>query len=194
VRHTTRNPGARGRWALVTPLLLLALTACGSEADGPGVPSVNNGAKAKSDANVEDEITRYLEAKKKYVRCMEAQGFKSSDPDSEGRHTFEGDPAALKADPEFAAAQKECQRHSLPVPAELERRNQPKLSAEEIKKRKRYATCMQEQGAPDFPDVDSEGRSSEEVWNQTGSGAKRASRICGPILGTPSLPPGGAKG
>ncbi|MFD5555365.1 hypothetical protein ACFWIA_16185 [Streptomyces sp. NPDC127068] len=178
----------------MTPLLLLALTACGAQDDGPGVPSVNNGAKAKSDANVEDEITRYLEAQKKYVRCMEKEGFKSSDPDSKGRYEFEGDLGALKADPEFAKAQDTCKQYSLPVPAELERRNEPKPSAKEVEKRKRYSTCMQEQGAPDFPDVDSEGHSSEEMWNQNSSGAKRASRICEPILGNPSLPPGGARG
>ncbi|MFJ4768762.1 hypothetical protein ACIP88_06570 [Streptomyces uncialis] len=191
IRTARRRPG-RGepgwtRWAVAVPVLLVTLAACGAEPERDGVPSAGGGGK-KAAAEVENEIDQYIESVGVWAKCMRKEGFPFTDPDSKGRSEFEGDARKAKADPEFTVAHKTCEKHRKPLPEELERRNAPKPTAEEIKKRREYSKCMQEQGAPDHPDVDSEGHYVNEEWDQNTSGARRAMRICTPILGDPTMP------
>ncbi|MCX4663572.1 hypothetical protein [Streptomyces uncialis] len=196
IRTARRRPG-RGepgwtRWAVAVPVLLVTLAACGAEPERSEVPSAGGGKKAS--AEVENEIDQYIESVGVWAKCMRKEGFPYTDPDSKGRTEFEGDGRKAKTDPKFTAAHKACEKHSKPVPEELERRNAPKLSAKEIKKRQEYSRCMQEQGSPDFPEIDAEGTEVSQEWDQNTSGAKRASRICEPILGNPTIPPSERKG
>ncbi|MFJ7417728.1 hypothetical protein ACIQXD_03815 [Streptomyces uncialis] len=197
IRTARRRAGRGGpgwtRWAAAVPVLLVTLAACGAEPERSEVPSAGGGGKRAS-AEVENEIDQYIESVGVWAKCMRKEGFPYTDPDSKGRTEFEGDGRKAKTDPEFTAAHKACEKHSKPVPEELERRNAPKLSAKEIKKRQEYSRCMQEQGSPDFPEIDAEGTEVSQEWDQNTSGAKRASRICEPILGNPTMPPSERKG
>lgn len=197
IRTARRRPG-RGepgwtRWAVAVPVLLVTLTACGAEPERDGVPSAGGGKTAPV-AGVENEIDLYLKAQESWAKCMRGEGFPFKDPDSKGHVEFEGDARKTKADPKYLAANKACEKHNRPVPEELERRNAPKVTDKEIKMRREYSKCMQEQGAPDHPDIDSEGHYVGEEWDQNTSGARRALRICTPILGHPFVAPNGGQG
>ncbi|MEV0491138.1 hypothetical protein [Streptomyces atratus] len=72
------------------------------------------------------------------------------------------------------------------VPA---RETQPELAKEEIRKNQQYAECMQEHGAPDFPDTGADGHFRDVTWDSTSAGAKRATRACASIIGIPDNAP-----
>lgn len=155
--------------------------------------------KSGSSRAGDGEIARYVEGQRRFVKCLREEGLDVPDPDAKGHIDF-GDARELKADPKFTRAQVKCEKFSLPVPEELERQERPKLSAKEIATRKRYAKCMQENGVPEAPDVGDDGYSDEDfqndgkmAWDPTSARAKRAIRICAPIIGDP-VNPGKAKG
>jgi hypothetical protein len=141
-----------------------------------------------------DVLTQYVEAVRAYVACLRAEGIKVSDPDPKGALTFEGDPRTLKTDPKFLNGQKKCAGLHPAIPEELI--DKPAMTAAEIDAARRYAKCMRENGAPDFPDPGPDGyfpSRGDPGWNQDAPSAIKAGRICGPIVGEP-VSPGPGKG
>lgn len=158
----------------------LALSGCGG-GTAPKVASAGGTPSAAADA---DERAAYVDGMREWVRCLRRHGVQASDPDSKGSVEFPGDKAALKKDPAFQAAQQACKDKLPPMPADLE--EHPSLSPRQVDQRKRYARCMQQNGAPDFPDPQADGSYPETSWDQDSAGAKRAGRACAPIIGHPT--------
>jgi hypothetical protein len=165
----------------VLAVTLAALAGCGGKED----PKVASAGGTPTIAPTSDVVGEYVEAMRAYVTCVRAEGVKVSDPDAKGKITFEGDNRTLKADPKFRAAQQKCAGLHPPLPAELEER--PVMTAEEIENARKYAKCMRESGAPDFPDPGPDGYYPERsdgqpTWNQDTEAAIRATLVCSPIV------------
>ncbi|GAA1884390.1 hypothetical protein [Actinomadura bangladeshensis] len=179
--------------AAVACVAAVALGGCGGGGEAK-IPTAAGGAAAPSAAAGKgggDEVAVFVQSRRDYVTCLRKNGVDVPDPDAKGNIDFGGD-RTIKKDPKFLAAAQKCSGLLKPVPESIEKGNQPKLTAEQIRVKQRYAKCMQENGAADFPDPDSDGYVQGE-WDQSSAGAKRAIRICGPIVGVPASP-GPAKG
>jgi hypothetical protein len=175
---------------VVASVVALAVTGCGGGGNGADeVASAGNGTTgANATKHSSSELAEYVEGQRKWVKCLRDAGFDIPDPDSKGRVDF-GDTATLKRDPKFVKAQEKCSDLSLPIPESVEKELRSELSKEEIEKKRRYATCMQEHGAPDFPDTDEDGYFRDVTWDSTSAGAKRAARACASIIGIPDNAP-----
>jgi hypothetical protein len=178
----------------VASVVALAMTGCGGDGNGgEDVASAgkNKGGGATASATrdaASSELADYVKARGKWVKCLRGAGFDAPDPDAKGQVDV-GDPAQWKRDPKALRAQDKCSDLSVPVPDSVEKAQQPELSKAEIRKNERYSTCMQEHGAPDFPDTDETGHFQDVAWNSTSAGAKRATRKCAPIIGIPDDAP-----
>jgi hypothetical protein len=186
---------ARLAAAIAASIAVLALTGCGSGASQPRVASVaeqGSSSGSGSTAPPADVVTQYVEGQRALAKCLRSHGFEVSDPDSRGRLEFGRPPGGSKADPKAMAGWKACGHLSRPVPAGLEDPLPPR-TPEEIEAARRYARCMRENGAPDFPGPGPSGWFERGEWNQATPGARRASKVCGPIIGEPAHP-GPARG
>jgi hypothetical protein len=175
--------------------LALTLAGCAGDDDAKKVPSVAGGTEggaAKTSASAaRDDTAAYAQSQRAWVGCLREKGLDVPDPDARGVVTFR-DGASLKKDPAFLDAQQKCGHLSMPVPESVVLAQRPTLSPEQIDTRKRYATCMQHNGAPDFPDTGPEGYAVIGAeWNQQSASAQRATRTCAPIIGAPADPPQG---
>ncbi|WP_054570704.1 hypothetical protein [Frankia sp. R43] len=187
------------RWSRV-PLGLLvivvtgaALAGCGGGKDEPRVATAGGRPTAAATATG-DPVTAYVEGVRAYVACLRAEGLKVTDPNAQGKFTFEGDLQLLKSDPKFTTAQQKCKKLLPAVPSVLQSR--PARTQEEIKMARDYAKCMRENGAADFPDPGPDGyypasAPGEQGWDQTSEGARRATQACASIIGDPSATSGG---
>ncbi|MFE0424491.1 hypothetical protein [Streptomyces sp. NPDC058953] len=185
--------GRRGRSAgrtvagAAAVALSVLLTGCGGDGgDGSKdeVAAVDEKKAAENQKKkIESELSVYIDAQRKYVGCMRENGVDVSDPDAKGRVTYGGANKELKSDPEFIKAGEVCAKFNTIVPDSLEREMNPKPTEKEIGNRKRYSICMQENGAPDFPDARDDGSYEEVPWDSAAAGARRAGRKCEPILG-----------
>ncbi|MFE1955937.1 hypothetical protein ACFW9D_36335 [Streptomyces sp. NPDC059524] len=180
-----------GAVAVVTAFVV---SGCGG-GGGPEVPTAGGGGSGASRSvgagGGKGALAEYVEGKRAWVKCMRKQGFDFDDPDAKGQIDFGGaeEVGALKKDPKYIPALRACESVDPPMPEGLEESLNP-LTPEEIKVREEYAVCMRKNGAPDFPDPDSRGSDDAAPdWDQDSAGAKRATRICGPIIGTPDNPP-----
>lgn len=190
-----RRGRSAARTAVGTAALALSvlLTGCGGgEGDEPKneIASVDGEKAAANEKEQEkkkadSELSVYLDGVRKYVACMRQNGVEVSDPDSMGRFEYNNGASTkdLKSDPKFLKAGEKCADFRPTVPDSVEREMNPKPTREETEKRKRYATCMQEGGAPDFPDARDDGSYEDVPWDATTAGAQRAMRKCKPILG-----------
>ncbi len=172
-------------YALVA-LAALALAGCADPQQDQQIASAGGTPAVTVPA---DEVATYVEGVRDYVACLRAEGLKVTDPDPKGKFEFQGDLKLLKADPGFIAAQEKCRALLPPVPASLIEK--PVMSAAQIDLARRYASCMRENGAPDFPDPGPDGypperTSGEPTWDQTSEGARRATRACAGIIGDPT--------
>jgi hypothetical protein len=182
--------------AVVTAsVMAVTLAGCGGEDDAPKVPtaggdnaSAASGKTAAPDGG--DDVAAYVNAQREWVKCLRENGVDAPDPDAKGQVDF-GDNAALKKDTKFLNASEKCASLVAAVPESLENANQPKLTPEQIKVKRDYADCMQKNGAPDFPDPGPDGTAQGTEWDQTSAGAKRATRVCAPIIGDPVDQPEG---
>ncbi|MFG2560921.1 hypothetical protein [Streptomyces sp. NPDC048496] len=185
-----RRFGGRLVLAGVASVVALVVTGCGGGGnEGDGVASAGGdktGDKASTSAS--SELADYVEAQRKWVGCLRGEGFDAPDPDTKGNVDL-GDASKWKRDPKALKAQEKCSNLLVPVPESVEKAQQPELTKEEIRKNQQYAKCMQEHGAPDFPDTGADGRMLDITWDSTSAGAKRATRTCGPIIGIPSDAP-----
>lgn len=176
--------------------LVLALAGCGGGGDGDAkVPSAEGAAPSASAAGKGepgggDEVSAYVESQRTWVACMRKNGVDLPDPNSRGQVDMSGQGPEMKKAPQFTTASEKCADLQATVPQGLEEANEPKLTPAQIKVQQDYADCMQKNGAPDFPDPDANGYGADDnsgrpVWDQDSAGAKRAMRLCAPILGHP---------
>jgi hypothetical protein len=138
-RHTT------GVLAVI-PVLLLALTACGSGDDATAdVASASGGGKASPSASASagsDEDQGL-----KFAQCMRENGIQMEDPDPAGRVRIKADKAdEAKLDKAFKACEKYSPKAGGKGAREMSKEDQEKLLA--------FARCMREHGIdmadPDF--------------------------------------------
>ncbi|MFJ8592423.1 hypothetical protein [Streptomyces sp. NPDC093598] len=182
--------------AVVTAsVMVITLAGCGGEGDAPKVPTADgDNASAASGKTAApgggDDVSAYVNAQREWVKCLRENGVDAPDPDAKGQVDF-GDNAALKKDTKFLNASEKCASLKAAVPESLENANQPELTPEQIKIKRDYADCMQKNGAPDFPDPGPDGTAQGSEWDQTSAGAKRATRVCAPIIGDPVDQPAG---
>ncbi|MEH0841829.1 hypothetical protein V6U81_05455 [Micromonospora sp. CPCC 205711] len=182
---------AAARAALGAAALVLLVGGCGGDTKEPSVASAGGTPAAASTA---EAVTAYVEGVRKYVACLRDEGVQVSDPDAKGKIEFSGDRRALKSDPKWRAAQIKCNDLNPPVPQGLE--DKPVLTPEQIEAARRYAQCMQTNGAPSFPDPGPDGYQPDSndgtsAWDPTSPGAKRASAACASIVGQPASPGAG---
>jgi hypothetical protein len=118
----------------VVVLAVVAVMVIGGRDDGPGPPTP-----------VDRE-----EAGRRYAQCIRDNGVPDfPDPDADGRFSKgEHDPD----DPKLRAAQEECR--DLAPGGEHQDTGDP-ASVEQMRQ---YAQCMRDNGVPDFPDPDADGR------------------------------------
>jgi hypothetical protein len=181
--------------AAAATVVAFALTGCGGDDGGSKVPTAGGGEARTGTTGTAgqegggDELAVYVQGQRDYVKCLRENGVDAPDPDEKGHIDFAsgGDLLKLKQDPKFEAATKKCASHRKAAPESIELGNQPKLTADQIKVKQQYAECMQKNGAADFPDPGPDGLGQGE-WDQVSAGAKRAIRICGPIVGVPENP------
>jgi hypothetical protein len=131
--------------AVVVPVLVLAVAACGSER-GSDIPTAGGGGKGAmpSAANSLSSGERAL----KFAQCMREQGIDMPDPGADGSSVFgKGGASKEKLD----AATQACRQY-MPDGGEL-----GKPSAERIEQLRKFAQCMREHGIANFPDPQADG-------------------------------------
>jgi hypothetical protein len=165
----------------VLALTIAAVAGC----DGAEGPKVVSAGGTPTIAATSDVVGTYVDAIRVWVVCLRGEGIKVSDPDPRGEITYEGDIQRLKSDPKFIGAQQKCKGLYPPMPAELLQR--PPLTPEQIKAEQEYAKCMQQNGAPDFPDPNADGYFPEPPngqpgWRQDTEAAMKALKKCEPIV------------
>jgi hypothetical protein len=181
------------RWMSMGALACVALAAAACSSSNPHVATaVSSGAATTTSSSrpgSSDDVSTYLDGMRTWVKCVRDKGIDVSDPDPLGQVTFPGDPAAQKADPKFEQAQQQCASVRPPVPDSVLEQRKPKLTPEQVETNRKYAQCMQGNGAADFPDPGPDGYPPRDTkWNQTSAGAQKASRTCAPIIGDPATP------
>jgi predicted small lipoprotein YifL len=156
-----RRTGATA-WLLA---LTMALTACGQ-----------GGRKGPNTTPAADQ----QEAGRRYAQCMRDNGVPDF-PDPDGSGEFRGEGHERQDDPTFQAALEKCR--DLAPGGEHENTGDP-ASVEQTRK---YAQCMRDNGVPDFPDPDADGRLRGAGHEQQDDPTFRAaSETC-----RPKLPGGG---
>jgi hypothetical protein len=179
--------------AAAASVVAVSLTACGGGEDKAKVPSAG-GAGNGAPAAAGNDVAAYVNAQREWVKCLREQGLDVPDPNAMGVVEF-GDNRAVKQNPVFLRATEKCASLQVAVPESVEEAQRPKLSAEQIETRERYAECMQGNGAPDFPDPGPDGYAPQDAeWDQQSAGARRATRTCAPIIGAPMDPPTDVRG
>ena len=182
-------PPVRIGMIAAVPLLALALAACGgSDSGGAKVASAQTGSpgpvgssstEAGADSSIQAELAQYVAGQRKWAACLRKNGLNVGDPDAKGRVDFSKAGDDLKSNPHKRNAQIVCQKVEASESLELLEYLEPKNSDKEIADSKTYARCMQENGAPDFPDVDDQGyQPLDATWNQTSAGAVHAAKLC----------------
>ena len=121
--------------AAVALLGILALaTACGS-------------SSSDKTASAKDEQQKALQ----FAQCMRNNGVPDfPDPDPDGR--FRGVGHEAEGDPKFRAAQEECRE--LAPGGEHQKPGDPAF----VEQMREFSQCMRDNGVPEFPDPDAEGR------------------------------------
>ena len=175
-------------WVAGVAVLLVA--GCGGGGGGDGEVASAGGGKTSAGASKDSsgELADYVDAQRKWVDCLRKAGLDAPDPDARGKVDL-GDQSKWKRDPKALKAQEKCADLSVPVPDSVEKAQQPELSKDEKQKNEKYAACMQEHGAPDFPDTDDSGHFRDVTWDSATAGAKRATRKCASIIGVPADAP-----
>jgi hypothetical protein len=132
--------------------LTLALAACGE-----------SGAKAADTNPVVDQ----QEAGKRYAQCMRDSGVPDF-PDPEPSGEFRGAGHEQQNDPKFRAALEKCR--DLAPGGEHEKTGDPAV----VEQMRAFSQCMRDNGVPDFPDPDADGRLRGAGHEQRGDPRYRA--------------------
>lgn len=163
-----RQPVLRQLWSgqqlagtlLALPLMLsLAVAGCGRSDDTQGVATAGGGGDPAASASASPGNLNDAERQIQFAQCMRENGVDVPDPEpgADGpRFRFGGgdnDPQKIQA------AMEKC-RHLLPNGGERRA-----LNPEQVEQMRKLATCMRENGVPDFPDPDAEGRLNLDLKN-----------------------------
>jgi hypothetical protein len=149
---------------------------------GPTATSSKAGP-APSAIGAKADIQKYLEAQRAWVDCLRKHGLNPPDPNQYGSVLWTDMP--VKANSSFVKAMNACASLQMAPPASVIQAQRVPLTPEEIAIKRRYARCMQQNGAPDFPDPGPDGEFADKPWDQTSSGAAKATAKCAPIIGDP---------
>jgi hypothetical protein len=138
-------------------VVLLGLTACGSESDDDGVASLSEDAGNGSgdDAQTPEELEAELQT---YAECLRDQGIEVADPVVTEDGEVEWEPIDDGAGPggreALSAAMDECGT----PPVDLRGGGSGEGMSEEAQQAMlEYAQCMRDNGVEDFPDPDTSG-------------------------------------
>lgn len=176
----------RGAAAVLLPLLILTITACGAAEKGPGVASVTSptstGSGSGSDADgasgSEPMTDKEMEeAALKFTECMREHGVDMPDPTTENGIVMEA-PHGAKAVAEMEAAQKACE--DLMPKSTMSPEEEAEMKQELLE----FAQCMREHGV-DMPDPTVDGGIEVEVPDGPDGMAEMeaAQEACGEALG-----------
>lgn len=176
----------------------LILAGCGGQSD-PALPSATSAAPSAGGAATSGtatsagaaatlagsaaEISAYVQAQRAWVACMGQHGVDLPDPDRYGVVDLKG---FRHNDPQARTAYVACQSKLVAMPDSVQQIVRPPLTAAQKEIKRKYATCMQSHGAPDFPDPGPDGYYQNRTWDQTSSGAARAAKSCASIIGEPT--------
>ncbi|MEU8299108.1 hypothetical protein AB0C04_17705 [Micromonospora sp. NPDC048909] len=137
----------RGLFAL--PLLLaLAVTGCGGSGDEPAVATAGGGGAQAVSASPAAQLSDD-ERRLKFSECMREHGVEVPDPEPGGGQLFR---FGKDTDPQKVQAAMESCRQHLPNGGE-----KLKLDPEQVERLRKLATCMRENGVPEFPDPSADG-------------------------------------
>lgn len=168
--------------ALVAACTAMAVaTGCAdSGGDGKEVAAVSTGevGAEPSGKGGDGRLAEYIEGMRTWVGCMRDAGVDLPDPDAEGQVEIGVPAKEWKSDPKYRNAQMKCSDKHPTLPDELEKAMQPEPTEKEKAKNREYASCMQDHGAADFPDVGEDGNFVEEPWDSAAASAKSAARYC----------------
>ncbi|MBE1530484.1 hypothetical protein [Actinomadura algeriensis] len=111
-----------------------------------------------------------------YATCMRENGVPNfPDPDSDGRLAIDGSKVDMDS-PVFRSAQEKCKKFDPPPPPEPAADREAALE---------YAKCMRENGIPNFPDPDAEGKTDIDAGSGIdldGAVYKKADETCKEVL------------
>lgn len=175
----------------LTLVVALLVTGCAGSPASPQIATAQSPhAVASPGASTSSTpLQAYVEAQQRWVDCMRDNGLKSlPDPDQLGQVLMK---ASDRPAPDvMMKADRACRKFQEPVPEEVAKLRDDayaaNLSDAEKKVFRDYATCMQRNGAPDFPDPQPNGVPGDGEWDETSPGAGHASSVCAPIIGDPT--------
>ncbi|MGH3735861.1 MAG: hypothetical protein ACRDT6_09610 [Micromonosporaceae bacterium] len=162
---------ARRSWVVASLAVVLALALAGGgawwwfdnrPAGGDGLPTAGGNGTAASGAPGSEK-----EQMRKFAKCMREHGVQMPDPETDGDggslvRIPDGE-GSDKAEEAMRACRKFLPNGGAP----------PKLSAEDLELARKFAKCMRENGVPEFPDPDPDGRQDVTV-DQAEAGAFEA--------------------
>jgi hypothetical protein len=132
------------------------------------------------------ELAAFVAAERKWIACIRQHGFDLPDPDAKGGINYKNITKSQQGRDALGA----CQPLSVAAPESVARLQFQPPTPEELASDRRYATCMQTHGAPDFPDPKPDYEATFPAWNMTSAGAVQATRACAAIIGHPVDGPG----
>ena len=168
MRTGTRRPSARAAstW-LLAALLTVLFAAC---APGAGTTNSSQGPAATGTnlASVDP-----ADAGRLYAQCMRSNGVPDfPDPGPDGKFALtHGEGGVNQDDPEFRAATEKCR--VLAPGGEHET-----LDAAAVEEMRAFSQCMRDNGLPDFPDPDADGRLRGTGHEAEGPGYQAAFEAC----------------
>jgi hypothetical protein len=189
---TTTMAMARG--ALVVLSAGLAIGACSVSPEpsvatartptGQPTSAQTQTAPTPSSPGAAHDLTSWVHAQRAWVACLRSNGMTVDDPDANGDVNVQLGPGESKAGGRVGAALSACQTLQVPRPAAVG----PTFTAQQIEMFRSYARCMQQNGAPDFPDPQADGSPPKrqpgiQLWDVDTPGARQASAACGHIVG-----------
>ncbi len=141
-------------------------------------------APTPSSPGAAHDLTSWVHAQRAWVACLRSNGMTVDDPDANGDVNVQLGPGESKAGGRVGAALSACQTLQVPRPAAVG----PTFTAQQIEMFRSYARCMQQIGAPDFPDPQADGSPPKrqpgiQLWDGDTPGARQASAACGHIVG-----------
>lgn len=187
-------PAHRGGTATVLLLSLLIAVApmsgCGAPSAVPRVATARSGTPNLMDAPQASKsaLDRYIDNQRHLVDCLRKNGLPDqADPDRFGQVLI--DSRNVPSRTAMNTARLACQKLVVAMPPEVRdlvaRAEAEALTDEQRRVYRQYADCMQDHGAPDFPDPEPNGLPGERDWDQTAPGVRAASTACAAIIGDP---------
>jgi hypothetical protein len=143
--------------------LALALAACGNRTPDDGIARAEPGAGDPSASATPAEKLSEDERRLKFAECMREQGIEMEDPGKDGRGGVLFRAGGKGEAGELEKAVQACRAYA-PNGGEP-----PKLDGEQLEQMRKFARCMRENGVPEFPDPDADGR--VKIERRIGAGA-----------------------